>query len=433
MTSVLAADYTAAGEMDNSIARPKRDKDSRKKSKRDSRRKVDAAIDPLADFYSEQKRSSPSPPAAATPYSVEIEDGAGDEYSDEERKHRPASPPTPVAAHSAAEKKSRRSTNGARHHSRTNTPPLDNLSSSSSSSAFSSYHSPNKLPPSSSEHASPVPPVSYAPSWSADDSLALRQWLRDNHFDDSVWEALSEYSIADMLAVTKEDLKELLGTKQGIRLYARIQQYKQQQQLASSSPLQPSRRSASSNFSASHSGRYGACAVHGCGHASTNVCNMPSCNAALCMAHQHKSLLTGHVYCASCEADTWEGRVKQGWQSVGERAEETTERIITTTAEWTGTGSLHHSALPSVSRYGHMASSGAFAQPAAAAAQYQYQEEHKQHSPMQSHQGAGSDGGKSRLGIVGDWLQRDDAVSEGGDGGGYYRERSWNDNQCAIQ
>ena len=442
MTSVLqAADYAAVGETDTASSRARRDKDrekDRKKSKKDgSRRKPVFTVDPLADFFNEQKRNSPPPSAA---HSVDIDDGLDDDYSDDERKHRPPSPPTPTAplpaplpAQPTTDKKPRRSTTSTKRHTKPTSPHTDRPTASSppakqplQSFAYSSSYSSSSLP------------VSYAARMSADDSLALREWLRDNQFDDSVWEALSEYSIADMLAVTKEDLKELLGTKQGIRLYARIQQYKQQQQQqpASSSP-QPSRRSASSYSSASHS-RYGACAINGCTHFSTNVCSMPSCNAALCMAHQNKSLLTGHVYCSTCERETWEGKLRHSLQSVGERAEETTERIINTTAEWTGTAREQPSTLSTTSRYGHIASD-TLSQPSTAA---YYQEEHKQHSPVMPHHasvnsvpaaaaGRGSGGGQ---GFMSDWLQRGD---ESEVYGSFYRERSWNDNalgkQCAIQ
>ena len=431
MTSVLeATDYAAVGEMDNTITRTRKDKD-RKRSKKQSTRKptptLDDNVDPLADFYSEQKRNSPSPPLA---YSVEVDDGVEADYSDDERKYRPSTPVAAAPTTAAAEKKSRRSTSTKRSSSVNNTKSATAASYVSSSSA-------NTQPSSSSAYtSSTLPSVSFTAPWSADDSLALREWLRDNHFDDSVWEALSEYSIADMLAVTKEDLKELLGTKQGIRLYARIQQYKQQQPHVSSPP-QPSRRSASSYSSASHS-RYGVCAINGCTHASTNVCSMPSCNASLCMAHQHKSLLTGHVYCLSCERETWEGKVRHGLQTVGETAEETTERIINTTAEWTGTGNHQPYTVPTTSRYGHMASHTA-AQPAAAA---YYQEEHKQHSPVMPHHSApvgGGRGGGGGLGFMSDWLQRDDGVADldGATDGSFYRESSWNDSalgkQCTIQ
>lgn len=430
--------------MDNTITRTRKDRDNhtkdRKKNKKDNnRQRSKPGDDPLADFYNEHKRNSPPPPPAT--YTVEVDEGGEDDYSDgDERKHRPPSPAVQAAAGTSTEKKSRRSTSNKRN-SNKSTSPLDNRSSSSSLSSSAAKQSFS----SSAYTSSTLPPVSYAARWSADDSLALRDWLRDNLFDDSVWAALSEYSIADMLAVTKEDLKELLGSKQGIRLYTRIQQYKQQQQqpqLASSSPPQPSRRSASYS-SASHS-RYGVCAINGCTHASTNVCSMPSCNAALCMAHQNKSLLTGHVYCSPCERETWEGKVRHGLQSVGERAEETTERIITTTAEWTGTGNHPPSKLPTVSRYGHIAGSTLSSRQSSASSYYQ--EEHKQHSPVSSHHaslnssagGGGGRGGGGGLGFMSEWLQRgDEEQGEGGVDGSYYRERSWNDSalgkQCTIQ
>ena len=305
MTSALTTtDYADVDEMDSSTARTRRDKDRRKCKKGNRLKPVVHTADPLADFYNAQKRNSPPLPATCT---VEIDEGRAEDYSDEERKHRPPSPATPVAP-TTTEKKPRRSASVKRNTTTHNkpTPPHDSRSAASPLSS-----SDIKQPSSSAAYTSfSLPSVSYAAPWTADDSLALREWLRDNHFDDSVWEALSEYSIADMLAVTKEDLKELLGTKQGIRLHARIQQYKQQQQqpqLTASSPRQPSRRSASSYSSGSHS-RHGMCAINGCTHFSTNVCSIPSCNAALCMAHQNKSLLTGHVYCAACEQETWEGQ-----------------------------------------------------------------------------------------------------------------------------
>ena len=132
--------------------------------------------------------------------------------------------------------------------------------------------------------------------------------------------------------------------------------------------------------------------------------------------------------------------MRHGLQSVGERAEETTERIINTTAEWTGTGNHFPSTLSSTSRYGHISGSTLAQRPSAAS---HYQEEHKQHSPIHSQHcslnGASGAGGGGGLGFMTDWLQRHDDVDEvdGAADGSYYRERSWNDSafgkQCTIQ
>ncbi len=440
MTSALpASDYVGVDEMDNTIARSKRDKEQQEEQKRRQRRKPVDDVDPLADFYNEQKRSSPPPPAQPATYTVD--DGEEDEYSDDERKHRPMSPALASTTTPSSEKKARRSASSKRNGASFNNKPAQPVDTHASSSSSLSSLSTQQQPPSLSaanNYMSSTLPASYTGRWSADDSLALREWLRENHFDDAVWEALSEYSIADMLAVTKEDLKELLGTKQGIRLYARIQQYKQQQpaRLLLPSPTVSSLR---------------------------RLLFLRLSQPLRCLRHQRLlPLRHQRVQHAVVQRRTVHGapeqvaahrprvllRVREG-DVGGESAPRTADGresgprrppSASSTPRRSGRALVAIS-LPHCPLLAAMATSPAAPPTQHSSTASYYQEEHKQHSPVQPHHGslngATATGGRGSggLGFMGDWLQRDDAVEELGSGaeGGYYRERSWNDKQCTIQ
>ena len=166
---------------------------------------------------------------------------------------------------------------------------------------------------------------------------------------------LSSYSVADVLALSKEDLKDLLGVQQGIRLHARIAQHRAQVEGGSRGVQSPHRwrltaaaagarsstsssdRLSHSSFSSSSSSsacsRYGQCSQRGCSHPSVAVCSVAECSACVCVWHEAKSLLTGHVYCPSCEAETFEGKVRAAYLNATTTADAATEQVIQTTAE----------------------------------------------------------------------------------------------------
>ena len=184
--------------------------------------------------------------------------------------------------------------------------------------------------------------------------------------------ALSHYSPADVLALSKADLKDLLGPQQGIRLHVRIAQQKAQMDLArKSTTAQPPFTASSSHSSSSSSSlpssvhrspvpsRYGQCSVRGCSHPGIAVCSVVECGSSVCVWHEVKSLFTGHVYCPQCEKDTWEGKMRAAYVNAADTADKATAQIIDTTAEWTAHGRdaltghsqqqpLHHSSSSSL-------------------------------------------------------------------------------------
>ena len=141
-------------------------------------------------------------------------------------------------------------------------------------------------------------------------------------------------------------MKELLGVKQGCRLFARLQARQGAGRRAaagggssddSRSPPSPRRSLPGGRHAppASRVSRYGSCCVPDCPHASSAVCSVAECAQPLCVWHAEKSLLTGHTYCAGCEQATLEGRLRAALRSAMDTADEATNSIIATTADWT--------------------------------------------------------------------------------------------------
>jgi len=124
------------------------------------------------------------------------------------------------------------------------------------------------------------------------DPERIQEWLKANGFDESVCKTLHGYNGADLLALTKADVKELLGAKYGIRLYNRIQYQGQSskpkaEQFLFSAPGTPLKKRQ-------------ACRVGQCSLDAVVQCSAASCGKRLCMKHTYKFILTSALYCESC-------------------------------------------------------------------------------------------------------------------------------------
>ena len=268
----------------------------------------------------------------------------------------------------------------------------------------------------------------------------------------SVELSLSSYSVSDVLALSKEDLKDLLGVQQGIRLFARIAQHRAQVEQAARTIRSPQRRDGSAASRPSSTGgrfsqssacsRYGQCSQRDCVHPSVAVCSVAECGACVCVWHEAKSLLTGHVYCPACAADTLEGKVKAAYASATTRADEATTQIIHTTAEWTASGKDAIGASAWMSEEPSTFTSFSHSQQSSSYHSAGLVEEEKQQprfaaasSPVHAKAAAG----ESRLPFVSQWLRGEGVEEIGGqdvEDGQHYREVSWNERaqtQCSIQ
>ena len=158
----------------------------------------------------------------------------------------------------------------------------------------------------------------------------------------------------DASCLSKADLKDLIGIKEGIRLFTRLSHRHQQQTTAAkvnvstaniNSLLQRSYHKSSASISISvprSPSLNGLCRMDGCHHSAIAVCSVNECCAPLCVWHSSKSLLTGFVYCPRCEEDTWEGKVRQYYNTATETATSATNTIIEHTAKYTIQGRRHN-------------------------------------------------------------------------------------------
>ena len=311
----------------------------------------------------------------------------------------------------------------------------------------------------------------------ADDAAALRRWLFANHFDEvrtrtrahrstaqnspsiasaglttgchslrcaqSVASTLSSYGVADVLALSKTDLKDLLGVSVGLRLFSRIAQQKALVEGGGGVPgvgVGAFGPSSAPSVRGRAPSRYGQCNQRDCGHPSVSVCSVAECGASVCVWHEAKSLLTSHVYCPLCERDTFEGRVRAAVANAAVSADAAATRIIDRTAEWTHSGrdaiaahSLDSHEPPSVSEHGlPLPPSHGYQHTTAAFAD----EEKQPPQPRSGGSGGSVNGaGGARLPFVSDWL-RGDEDGEEVEEEAHYRETSWNERaqaQCALQ
>lgn len=129
----------------------------------------------------------------------------------------------------------------------------------------------------------------------------------------------------ELLELTKSDLKDLLGIKEGIRLYHRLKTVKKERSnYSSSSSSDPSSSPTSLSGLNIHDemkppGYYGYCSELDCHLPAPHTCSSPDCDRTLCIKHMQKSILTGAAYCQECaDKITFASEIKQGmgWDKV---------------------------------------------------------------------------------------------------------------------
>jgi len=119
----------------------------------------------------------------------------------------------------------------------------------------------------------------------------VQDWLKENFFDDAVCETLNGYTGQDLMALTRQDVIDLIGHREGIRLFNRIIYQGQaakpkDEQFLQSTP--------------SWKRKKGSCSALHCSLPVVTDCSLQSCGKRLCAKHTFKNLLTSAVYCESC-------------------------------------------------------------------------------------------------------------------------------------
>jgi len=117
----------------------------------------------------------------------------------------------------------------------------------------------------------------------------VQRWLQKNEFDEKVQQALNGYNGTDVLSLTKSDARDLVGVKDGIRLYNR---------------LHPSMTDVSDTSVRSRDPaefyKGPLCRESGCGMPGRFECCAEGCGGAYCQTHIVKALVTGESYCSRC-------------------------------------------------------------------------------------------------------------------------------------
>lgn len=186
-----------------------------------------------------------------------------------------------------------------------------------------------------------------------DSPACVEKWLQQCGFDASIQQCLSGYNRSDLSALTKSDLKDLIGVKEGIRLYHRLRSaHKLDMKAAHSTGADKSSKSirartldhilynsynngdadnANSHDSYSDSLRHfesaehqhdqqhddlnqtsrsirqssgPRCSIDDCSHVSIGCCATEECHVDLCAQHGEKSIFTSLLYCPACSSET---------------------------------------------------------------------------------------------------------------------------------
>jgi len=124
------------------------------------------------------------------------------------------------------------------------------------------------------------------------DPERVQEWLKENGFDESVRETLEGYNASDLLALTKADSKDLLGSKNGIRLFNRI--------VYQGQAARPKAERFTSSSASGTPRKRELCRMSQCSLDAMVQCSQSSCEKKLCMKHTYKCLLTSSLYCESC-------------------------------------------------------------------------------------------------------------------------------------
>jgi hypothetical protein len=168
---------------------------------------------------------------------------------------------------------------------------------------------------SSSSRSLVLPPPSTFPPLSSDlDSFGVQLWLSENGFEKEIRDKLRDFTSADLFALSKSDMKALIGVAAGIRLSNRIkivqEQMESQRQNNSKQRQTNSSSSRHSNVrSPPKPGRYGQCSHSFCSQPASFQCDNEVCCTSLCQLHAQKQLITGFLLCSRCASETLEGRM----------------------------------------------------------------------------------------------------------------------------
>ncbi len=194
-------------------------------------------------------------------------------------------------------------------------PPTQPRSSSSPSVPVSSVFSPSSSSSSTSRSVRLVPTSKFPPLSLQADCDSVQVWLLENGFEKEVRDKLLGFTSSDLFALSKSDMKALIGVPAGIRLANRIKLVQEQMETEKSknnakSPLSSSSSSSSSVLSpSSRTGRFGRCSECYCSQPATSQCDNENCCSPLCHLHAHKQLFTGFLLCSRCASETVEGRM----------------------------------------------------------------------------------------------------------------------------
>jgi len=187
------------------------------------------------------------------------------------------------------------------------------------------------------------------------DGSRVGEWLAENQFDTSVVQKLSGYNGVDVLSLSKDDLRALIGTKDGIRLYNRLKQVREalaalghdqpdsseRHRVATSAQrLFPEGSSGGSSPALSgaggsgdgeagwarsrhmqdggssrhhrHGHGLGRCEVMRCDKMAIARCSNESCEQPLCSEHGFKDIFTSYHFCPACaDAQSYSAKFTQ--------------------------------------------------------------------------------------------------------------------------
>lgn len=127
------------------------------------------------------------------------------------------------------------------------------------------------------------------------------EWLRKHNFDSKTCSMLRGYDCSDLLRLSREDTKDLLGATDGIRLYNIIRKSKDRRKPSENGvPHQRHRNPFASPQDIEAASNREPCYVGSCDRPCTCDCCVETCYRKLCVVHAHKNLVTSHIYCEDC-------------------------------------------------------------------------------------------------------------------------------------
>lgn len=122
----------------------------------------------------------------------------------------------------------------------------------------------------------------------------VQRWLHENEFDEKAQISFLGYTEEDLLRLTKDDARLLLGNAEGIRLYNRLREVRH------SAEGQVKRISSPIKTEEPDYSRREPCGEPGCDKKAFSRCSTYDCQRALCAEHVNKFLVTGNRFCSEC-------------------------------------------------------------------------------------------------------------------------------------